>query len=137
MTSKTRIASWTLQLLVAAILVQTLFFKFTAAAESVYIFQTLGMEPWGRIGSGLAELAAAALLIVLPRFLSKSVIYGALLTLAVIAGAIFSHLTKLGIVVQNDGGTLFVLALIVFASSLAILILRRRELPFIGQRTTA
>ena len=49
--------SWALRLIVAVILLQTLFFKFSAAKESVYIFSTLGMEPWGRIGSGVFELS--------------------------------------------------------------------------------
>src|SRR5688500_10699247 len=60
------IVSTVLQLVAAGILLQTLFFKFTGAAESVYIFTTLGMEPWGRIGSGVAELVAAALLLYPP-----------------------------------------------------------------------
>src|ERR1051325_10849040 len=106
------IASWILRLLVAGILFQTLFFKFTAAPESVYIFSKLGLEPWGRIGSGVAELIACVLLLV-----PRTAALGALLALAVISGALASHLTKLGIVVQDDGGLLFVLALVVFACS--------------------
>src|SRR6516164_4679647 len=92
------ILSWAFQLITAAILFQTLFFKFTAAEESVYIFSTLGLEPWGRIASGLAELVAVVLLIV-----PRTVTLGALLSLGVISGAIVSHLTRLGIVVKNDG----------------------------------
>ena len=114
--------SWALQLLVAVILGQTLFFKFTAAPESVYIFETLGAEPWGRIGSGVAELVAIALILAPWRPL-----YGALLTMAVMAGAIGSHLTKLGIVVQDDGGTLFAMALITFAAAATVAVLRRSE----------
>src|SRR5262245_65597890 len=101
-----RIVSWALRLATAAILFQTLFFKFTAAEESVYIFTTLGMEPWGRIGSGLAELLCCALLL-----WPSTVTLGAFLSLAVITGAIVSHLTKLGIEVQGDGGLLFGLAI--------------------------
>lgn len=119
--------SWLLQLVVAGILLQTLFFKFTAAPESVYIFSTLGMEPWGRIASGVAELLAAVLLLV-----PSTAALGAVLAVAVISGAIFFHLTKLGIVVQGDGGLLFGLALAVFAGGLAIAVLRRRQLPFLG-----
>lgn len=117
------ILSWVLQVLCAAILFQTLFFKFTAAEESVYIFKTLGMEPWGRIGSGVAELFACVLLL-----FPRSVSVGALLALGVIGGAIVSHLTRLGIVVKNDGGLLFALALIVFAGCLTVLIIRRHQL---------
>src|SRR5262249_22244838 len=108
------ILSWVLQLVTAAILFQTLFFKFTAAEESVYIFRTLGMEPWGRIGSGVAELIACVLLLV-----PRTVTLGTIISLGVISGAIVSHLTKLGIVVKDDGGLLFLLALIVFACSAA------------------
>lgn len=116
------IVSWVLQFVVAAILFQTLFFKFTAAEESIYIFTKLGMEPWGRIGSGIAELIACILILV-----PRTVIWGALLAVGVISGAIVSHLTQLGIFVQGDGGLLFGLALVVFASSAGILLLRRRE----------
>lgn len=123
------VVSWVLQLLVAAILFQTLFFKFTGAEESKYIFRTLGLEPAGRIGSGIAELTAVVLLLK-PRM----VVYGAMLALGVISGAIISHLTKLGIVVQNDGGLLFGLAVAVFAASMVILIIRRGQIPVIGAR---
>ena len=119
--------SWLLQLVVAGILLQTLYFKFTAAPESVYIFSTLGMEPWGRIGSGVAELVAAILLLI-----PATAAFGALLAVGVISGALFFHLTKLGIEVQGDGGLLFGLALAVFAGGLAILALRRQQLPLIG-----
>src|SRR5262245_40481241 len=121
------IVSWGLQLLVAGILLQTLFFKFTGAAESVYIFSTLGVEPWGRILSGIVELVAAILLLV-----PATTTVGAVLALGVMAGAIGSHLTVLGIEVMGDGGLLFGLALTVFVSSAAILVLRRSEIPLIG-----
>jgi putative oxidoreductase len=118
--------SWVLRLVAAGILLQTLFFKFTAAPESVYIFTTLGIEPWGRIGSGIAELIAS-LLLLMPR----TVPFGALLSLGVISGAIASHLTKLGIALTavGDNGELFGLALVVFACSLATLALHRHQLP--------
>ena len=129
LTKKQNVTSWALQVAVAAILFQTLFFKFTGAEESVYIFTKLGMEPWGRIGSGAAELVACILLLI-----PATATIGAILAIAVISGAIVSHLTKLGIVVQNDGGLLFGLALMVFAGSAAVLIIRRREIPVIGAR---
>jgi hypothetical protein len=121
--------SWILQLVAAGILFQTLFFKFTAAEESVYIFRTLGAEPWGRLGSGVIELVAVILLVV-----PGTAAIGAALSTAVISGAIASHLLFLGIEVKGDGGLLFGLALVVFAASLGILVLRRYELPFIGNR---
>lgn len=126
------VASWALQLIVAGILLQTLFFKFTGAAESVYIFSTLGAEPWGRIGSGVIELIAALLLLY-----PATITLGAVLSLGVITGAIMSHLTVLGIEVQGDGGLLFFLALAVFVSSAAILVLRRGEIPLLGMWLTS
>lgn len=123
------VVSWILQLIVAGILFQTLFFKFTAAEESVYIFSRLGMEPWGRIGSGVVELIAVILLLY-----PKTVPLGAIVATGVISGAIFSHVTKLGIVVRNDGGLLFALALVVLAGSVAILVIRREQIPVIGPR---
>ena len=121
----TAIVSWVFQVVIAVILFQTLYFKFTGAPESVYIFETLGAEPWGRIGSGLVELVAGILLLIPGR-----AAWGALLSLITILGALASHLTKLGIEVQGDGGLLFGLALTVLVSSLIVLFLRRRELPF-------
>lgn len=125
------ILSWALQLLVAGILLQTLYFKFTGAPESVFIFSTLGLEPWGRYGSGVAELLASILLLA-PRYAPL----GALLSIAVISGAIVSHLTVLGIEVMGDGGLLFGLALIVLLGSAAILWLRRRDVADLAMAVT-
>lgn len=124
------ILSWIMRLAAAIILLQTLFFKFTAAPESVYIFSTLGLEPWGRIGSGIAELIAAVLLVI-----PSTASLGALLSLGVISGAILSHLTKLGIALPavNDHGELFALAMIVFFCSAGVLFLHWRQLPLVGR----
>src|SRR6516165_6979873 len=121
------IIAWVCRVAAAVILLQTLFFKFTAAAESVYIFSKVGLEPWGRIGSGIAELIAA-ILILIPR----TTWIGAGLALGVMVGAIASHLTVLGIVVMNDGGLLFALALAVAACSVVLLFLQHRRVPVIG-----
>ena len=118
------VVSWTLQLVVAAILLQTLFFKFTGAEESVYIFRAVGAEPWGRIGSGVLELMAATMLLV-PALSA----YGAILTLGLMSGAIMSHLTILGVEVMDDRGLLFSLALAAFTGSLMVLVLRRSQVP--------
>ena len=123
------VISWVLRITAAIILLQTLFFKFTAAPESVYIFTRVGAEPWGRIGSGVVELIAA-ILIMTPRFTWL----GSLLAMGVMAGAILSHLTLLGIEVQGDKGLLFALALIVFVCSTVNLLLHRSEIPVIGRR---
>ncbi len=118
------IASWALRLIAAAILLQTLFFKFTGAKESVYIFSTLGMEPWGRIGTGVVELIASVLLLV-----PATVPLGALTALGVISGAIFFHLTRLGIALPavGDNGELFALAVTVFVCSASLLVMYRAE----------
>jgi uncharacterized membrane protein YphA (DoxX/SURF4 family) len=122
------LVSWLLQLTVAGILLQTLFFKFTGAEESVYIFSRLGAEPWGRIGSGVVELIAS-LLLLMPAFAPV----GAILTMCVMAGAIVSHLTVLGIEVQGDGGLLFGLALTAFVGSAIVLVIRRAGIPVVGR----
>jgi len=134
MSRPTTITSWILQLIVAGILFQTLFFKFTGAAESRYIFSRLGLEPWGRIGSGVVE-SIACILLLHPR----TVTVGAIIAIGVISGAIMSHVTKLGIVVVNsdgsrDGGLLFILAVVVLVGSAAILVLRRVQIPLVGAR---
>jgi len=120
------VLSWGLQIVVAVILFQTLFFKFTGAEESVYIFTTLGVEPWGRIASGVVELVAVALILY-----PGTAILGALLSLGVISGALASH-AILGVSIRNDGGLLFLLAVIVFVSSAAVVYLRRAEIPYVG-----
>jgi putative oxidoreductase len=122
------VVSWVLQLTVAGILLQTLFFKFTGAEESVYIFSRLGAEPWGRIGLGVVELVAAVLLLV-PAFSA----IGAVLTIGVMTGAILSHLTVLGIEVKGDSGLLFALALTALIGSAIILAIRRSQIPVVGR----
>lgn len=121
------IAAWICRIAAAVILLQTLYFKFTAAPESVYIFTKVGLEPWGRIGSGIAELIAAILILV-----PRTTWLGAGLALAVMIGAIFSHLTVLGLVVMDDGGLLFGLALAVALCSVVLLFFQRQRLPLIG-----
>ena len=123
------IIGWACRITAAVILLQTLFFKFTAAPESVYIFTRVGLEPWGRIGSGVVELIAALLLFV-PGFKWL----GAALAIGVLSGAIMSHLTVLGIVVMNDGGLLFLLALITVGCCAVVLFIERRSIPLIGVR---
>lgn len=125
------VISWAARIIVAIILLQTLFFKFTGAEESRYIFTTLmgaEYEAIGRIGSGLVELIAAIMLLI-----PSKAWLGAFLALGTISGAIFSHLTMLGIEVQGDGGLLFALAVTVFVLSAVVLLIHRREVPILGQ----
>ena len=117
-----------LRLIVAFILVQTLYYKFTAAPESVNIFSTLKLEPYGRIEIGILELIAAILL-----FIFKTIWLGALISLVIITVAIFSHLTILGIEVNDDGDTLFYMAIVVFILSTLILLKNRKNIPFINR----
>ena len=121
------LVSWICRVAAAVILLQTLWFKFTGAEESVYIFTKVGLEPWGRYASGVAELFAAALLL-----LPRTAWLGAAIASGVMVGAIGSHLTKLGIVVKDDGGLLFALAVAVFVAGLVTLFIHRRQIPFFG-----
>lgn len=120
---KMKILFWILRVLAAIIMLQTLFFKFSGAEESVYIFSTLGMEPWGRIGSGVVELIASVLILI-----PRTTFFGALLGLGVMSGALFFHLTKLGIEVQGDHGQLFIYALLVFVSCVILAWSFRKQL---------
>ncbi|MFV8370513.1 DoxX family protein [Flavobacterium sp. LB2R40] len=106
---KTFLFFWIMRLTVAVILVQTLYFKFTASDESVFIFAALGIEPYGRIGTGIVELMTVIFILI-----PSTRLFGAILGCGVMLGAIFAHLFVLGIAVKNDGGTLFILALITF-----------------------
>lgn len=120
--------SWILRLIAAVIMLQTLFFKFSAAPESVYIFTRLEAEPYGRIVCGVLE-ALASLLILIPR----TTWAGALLAAALMTSAIGAHLTVLGIEIMNDGGQLFVYALLVWFSSLVLLRMARHQwLPLLN-----
>ena len=114
---------WILRILAAAILIMTLYFKFTAHPQSVKLFTTLGMEPWGRIGTGVCELIAS-ILILIPR----TTLLGALMGLGLMAGAIFFHLTKLGIIFDGDAG-LFTYAVITFVCCLLLIIIYRKSIP--------
>ncbi len=123
------ITSWALRLIAALILLQTLFFKFSAAKESVYIFSTLGVEPWGRIASGVFELIASILLLV-----PSTVVFGAAMAFCAVGSAIILHLTRLGIALTqvDDHGELFALACVVLSCVAVLLFLHRRMLPFVG-----
>ena len=121
MTIKT-VLVWILRLLAAGIMLQTLYFKFTGHEQSVRLFTELGMEPWGRIGTGVFELVAS-LLILYPRTTG----WGAALGTGLMAGAIFFHLTKLGIKFDGDYG-LFTLALVAFIACLILLFIYRQQI---------
>jgi uncharacterized membrane protein YphA (DoxX/SURF4 family) len=118
-----KIITWVCRLLAALIMLQTLFYKFSGAEESIEIFSRLGVEPWGRYLTGLAELVAS-LLILVPR----TSVYGALLAIGIMLGAIISHLFVLGIEVGGDNGLLFIYACIVLLASSYIVITGRQQL---------
>ena len=117
---KTQLITWVLRITASVILLQTLYFKFTGAPESIYIFSTLGIEPYGRIGSGIAELIVVVLLLI-----PKTTWLGALGGCGVMTGAILSHLFVLGIEVKNDSGLLFSLAVITLLCCLILLYLNK------------
>lgn len=116
MSTLKRIISWAARIAAAIIMIQTLYFKFSGAEESVYIFSAVGIEPWGRIGTGILELVASVLILI-----NVTAWIGALLGLGLMAGAILIHLTILGIEVKDDGGYLFFLAIIVSVCCVIVL----------------
>lgn len=118
-----------LRIIIALILIQTLRFKFTAHPDSVYIFEQVGLEPVGRIGIGIAELLCGVLLLI-----PRTVWLGATLTIGIIGGAIFMHLTNLGIEVKNDGGLLFITAVVTFILAFILLYIYKKDIPYLGSR---
>lgn len=115
-----------LRLLAAVILLQSLYFKFSGHEESVFIFSAVGMEPWGRYFIGILELIAALLL------LSPGIYWlGGLLGAGLMAGAIFFHITTLGIEVHGDNGLLFYLSIFVFAASFLSVLDKRKNIPIL------
>lgn len=117
---------FSIRLITAIILLQTLFFKFTGAAESVFIFSKMGVEPWGRWFSGIVELIAAILLL-----LPSTQIFGALISVGVMFGAILSHIFVLGIEINDDGGLLFLLACVVFVFSSSVLVSQKENIKIL------
>jgi hypothetical protein len=120
---------WALQILCAIILLQTLFFKFSGAAESVYIFDKVGLGAVGRIGTGVVEMITAILLLI-----PALAWLGAILGIGLMAGAVMSHLTILGIEIMDDGGYLFALGLTVLIGCAIVLYIRRKQIPVLGAR---
>ena len=112
---------WMLRIIAAVIMLQTLYFKFSAAEESVFIFTEMGIEPWGRIATGIFELIASILILYSP-----TLVFGSIIAVGLMSGAILSHLTVLGIEVKGDGGQLFAYALVVWVCG-AIIIWAEKE----------
>jgi uncharacterized membrane protein YphA (DoxX/SURF4 family) len=115
------LVTWILRLAAAGIIGMTLYFKFTANEQSVRLFTALGMEPWGRIGTGIVELIACILILY-----SRTTGWGALVGVVVMSGAIFFHITKLGLKFDGDYG-LFTMACISFVCCLILLIICRNQ----------
>jgi putative oxidoreductase len=122
-----QMAGLVLRVVAAVILLQTLWFKFSAHPESVALFTKLGVEPWGRIFSGVVELIAGVLLIIRP-----TAIFGAFIAIGLMIGAIASHFLVIGIESAGDGGQLFILAFIELFASMAIVVLYRKDLKKVG-----
>lgn len=130
LTQTQRAISWICCAIAAGIMVETLFFKFTGAPESVYIFQKMGTEPWWRWGQGIWELVASFCLLV-PRLRWA----GGILTTGAMLAAILSHMTWLGYTIQGDHGLLFGMALATFTCGFTLMILHRHEIPFVTPLT--
>jgi len=122
MNKPTQYLLWAAKGVAAILMLQTLYFKFQAAPESVYIFTQVGIEPWGRIGTGVIELIASVLILI-----PRTAWMGATVGLGVMAGAILTHLALLGIEVQGDGGQLFYYAVAVAVSCSVILYITRKQ----------
>ena len=120
---------WTCRIVAALIMLQTLYFKFTASPESVYIFSQVGMEPVGRIATGIAELLASVFILI-----PKTSLIGATLSLIIMIGALATHISILGIEVMNDGGQLFIYAVIVARASLYVILrhTKKRKKPVVS-----
>ncbi len=116
------IFGFAIRLVAAIILLQTLYFKFTGHPESVELFTKLGIEPWGRIGTGIIELIASILL-----FIPATVFIGAFLGFGLMTGAVLSHLTVIGIESKGDGGQLFMLAMVVWVCSMITMVINRHQ----------
>jgi uncharacterized membrane protein YphA (DoxX/SURF4 family) len=114
---------WVFRLVAAIILLQTLYFKFTGQPESVELFTKLGVEPWGRIGTGILELITSILLLV-----PRTVLYGAFMGSGIMSGAILSHIAVLGIISDNDGGQLFIMAIIVLFCCASLLFIHQSQI---------
>jgi uncharacterized membrane protein YphA (DoxX/SURF4 family) len=114
---------WAVRIVAALIMLQTLYFKFTASQESVFIFTTVGMEPWGRIGVGVLELVASVMILI-----NFTAWMGALLALGLMGGALMMHFTILGIEVRGDGGQLFLYAMIVSICSGIVLLFNKTNI---------
>jgi uncharacterized membrane protein YphA (DoxX/SURF4 family) len=112
---------WILRLAAAYIMIQTLYFKFTGHEQSIRLFTELGMEPWGRIGTGIFELIASVL-ILYPRTTG----FGAALGMGLMGGAIFFHVTKLGLKFDGDYG-LFTLAVVAFVCCAILFLIYRNQ----------
>ena len=129
----TKLIPWAAQVIVALILAQTLFFKFTYAPETEVIFADRGGRP-AATALGVVELLCVILLLV-----PRTAAIGAALSLLVISGAIFTHLTSLGIQVvdpatgEGDSGLLFGLAVVVALGSAVVLGFRWRQLPYLSR----
>ena len=124
-----KIISLVLRLVAAIIMLQTLYFKFTAQPESIYIFSAVGIEPWGRIATGVAELIAAILLLI-----PATIALGAVMSIGIMTGAIVTHLFVIGINVQGDGGQLFAYAMIVFIAGVVLSIMHFDQLQSLLKR---
>lgn len=127
-TKTTKRLSWIAQITAAVILGQTLFFKFAGAPESIYIFERLGVEPWGRYATGMFEVVAVVLLLI-----PRTAALGALMAIGLMLGALGSHVTTLGIEIQGDGGLLFALAVTTLVAASTVAYIRRRQIPVLGE----
>lgn len=115
------------RVIAAVIMLQTLYFKFSGAEESIYIFSKIGMEPWGRYGVGIGELIASVLILI-----PRTAWLGGSMAVGLMAGAIMLHVAVVGIEVQGDGGQLFMFALAVFISGAYVMYVNQSKIKTFG-----
>jgi putative oxidoreductase len=131
LTRKQHVITWICSLVAAGIMIETVFFKFTAAPESVYIFSKMGTEPWMRWVQGIWELLASIGLL-WPRLRWA----GGILTTGAMLAAILSHMTWLGYSIQGDAGLLFGMAIVTFTCGVTVMWTHRHHIPGYVPATT-
>ncbi len=124
-----RIVIFLVKFLITIIVGQTLFFKFSGAVESIYIFSVLGVEPWGRLALGVLELLSLVFL-----WIPKTTLYALILILGMMSGAIASHLFILGIEIMGDKGELFILGVVTWLCTAVLLFIKREEIKLLSMK---
>lgn len=120
-----KLISIVFQIIAALILANAAFGKFSGNEMSVHVFHELNILET-RIVIGIIEVLAALLL------LSKIPQYGALLGFGTMLGALIAHVSILGMEIHGDGGQMVMMMAVVLLSSIIVMWINRRRMPFVG-----